>query len=61
MNHLQPVSSVPSMMEQRADHGSSQSMNPLPWLIRQLVKEQTEQATKKDSVAASSRTDSPAS
>ena len=49
------------MMEQRADHGSSQSMNPLPWLIRQLVKEQTEQATKKDLVAASSRTDSRAS
>ena len=46
MNHLQTFGQSTGFLCQRTDSVSTDSTNPLPWLIRHLVREQVEQTAK---------------
>jgi len=52
MSHLQSYGDPSAMLGQRADQPLSGANDPLPWLIRRLIREQGKQLEKKHPATA---------
>lgn len=59
MSHLQSFGDASVMMGQRTDQPISGSSDPLPWLIRRLVREQGKQTEKCSTTDPQRRVSSP--